>query len=110
MPTPVVKVVLIGGHGMMFGEGGLEKEMHMEKEKKVWDTEKLKNRDSIVFLLLLDIGQKIVWGLVSYKFLGICPVHHFLFCTIPQSFFKSNIGQIFLCCPVFYFLTNQTHP
>ena len=60
VPTPVVKVVLIGGHGMMFGEGGLEKEMHMEKEKKVWDTEKLKNRDSIVFLLLLDTGEKVV--------------------------------------------------
>ena len=44
----------------MFGEGGLEKEMHMEKEKKVWDTEKLKNRDSIVFLLLLDTGEKVV--------------------------------------------------
>lgn len=40
----------------MFGERGLAKETHMEKEKKVWDNEKSENKDNIIFLLLSDIG------------------------------------------------------
>ena len=55
----------------------------MEKEKKVWDNEKSKNRNNIVFLLLLDIEQKVVRDLMNYKFLGICSVHHSLFYIIP---------------------------
>lgn len=39
-----------------------------------WDNEKLENKNSIVFLLSLDIGQKVEWGLVNYKFLDIRPV------------------------------------
>lgn len=57
-----------------FREGGT-----YGKRKKVCDNEKLENKDSIVFLLLLNTGQKVVWDLVSYKFLSICRVHHSLF-------------------------------
>jgi len=53
-------MVLAGDHqGTMLGERGLEKETHIEKEK-MCDNEKLKNRDNIIFLLLLDIGQKVI--------------------------------------------------
>lgn len=47
---------------------------------------------------------------MSYKFLDICLIHHSLFSFIPKSFFKSNIRQISLCCPVPYFLANHMHP
>ena len=60
--------------------------------------------DSIVFLLLLDTRQKVVQNLMSYKFFGICLVHHSLFCIVIRSFFKLNVRQIFLYCPVFYIL------
>lgn len=45
----------------------------MEREKRSKRSmAKSKNRDKIVFLLLLDTGQKIVPNLMSYKFLVIC--------------------------------------
>lgn len=69
----------------------------MKKEKKVWNNEKSKNRDNIMFLLLLD-GQKFVQNLVSYKFLDIYPVYHSLFYIVFQLFLKSNVGQIYLYC------------
>lgn len=50
--TTTVYMAIGDGQGTTFGAGGLEKEAHLKK--KVWDNEKLENRDSIIFLLLLD--------------------------------------------------------
>ena len=52
-------MALAGGQGTTFGEEYLEKEIHMEKEKKCGIIKKSKNKDNIIFLLLSDIRQKI---------------------------------------------------
>lgn len=90
---------------MTFEEESLKKKTH-KKRKKNWDNEKSKNKNNIVFLLLLDMRQRVVQSLVSYKFLNIFPVYHFLFYIISQSSFNSNVKQKFLWCQIPYFLTN----
>ena len=46
-------------------------EKDLKKEKKVWHSKK--NKNNIIFLFLLDIKQKIIQDLTSYKFLNIYP-------------------------------------
>ena len=55
--TTTVHMAIGDGQGTTFGAGGLEKEAHLKK--KVWDNEKSENRDSIIFLLLLDTGLQV---------------------------------------------------
>jgi len=94
-------MILVDNKGTTFGNGGLEKETNMEKEERCGIMKS--KRDNIVFLLLLETRQKTIRGLMSYKFFGICLVHHCLFCNVPQSFFKSNIRQIFVLFDFLFF-------
>lgn len=44
-----------GDQGTMFGEGGLEKETHMEKEKKVWTKRRMRLSGLQVFEYLSSL-------------------------------------------------------
>lgn len=69
----------------------------MKKEKKVWNNEKSKNKDNIIFLLLLD-WTKICAKFSELQIFGYLSGLSFLFYIVFQSFFKSNVGQIYLYC------------
>ena len=64
-------------------EKGLENETHMKKEKNVWDNEKSENRNNIVFLFLLDIGQKVVLRFSEFQVFEYLssPLFFILYCS-----------------------------
>jgi len=67
----------------MFGERDLAKETHMEKEKRCGIMKNQKIRIILYFYFYQTLDKKLYQSLMSYKFLGICFVHHSLFCIVP---------------------------
>lgn len=66
------------------------------------ETRREVNKDSIIFLFLLDTGPKVISESselqifeVSYKFLSSYSAHHFLFYIVPQSFLNQKLNKYF---------------
>ena len=64
-------------------EMDFKNETHMKKEKNVWDNEKSENRNNIVFLFLLDIGQKVVLRFSEFQVFEYLssPLFFILYCS-----------------------------
>ena len=101
MGTAAVHTTLAGGQGAHAGSQGgprrwprydIWRERFREgdtygKRQKEWNNEKSKNRDSVVFLFLLDTGQKVVLGFGELQVFGYLSSPSFFILDYPSIVF-----------------------
>ena len=99
--TTIVHTVLAGNQGAHVGSQGsprwlpsyyvwrgrFRKGGAYGKRKKVWDNEKSENNDSIIFLLLLGIGQKVILEFSELQVFGYLSRPSFFILYCPSVIF-----------------------
>ena len=81
----------------------------MKIRKKVWNNEKSKNRDNIMFLLLLD-WTKICAKFSELQIFGYLSGLSFFILYCLSIIFKIKRWTNIFILLIHYFLANQTHP